>query len=209
MVRSIGVAAALSFCLTLAAGSAHAGVAIQQGHKFFVSGKAQFQDMNNKGDDVVGSQSLNEKDVGAACTDQEKLQKGQFVILTLNNACGPGADPDNNSIQVVNTDPFTVLATIGNVDFDLAFALAEEKKGTLKSVTVPASVTLSCVSGLINLATTLGGVFEVKYDKDGNCIESAKAKTLSGDGTLDGEAVVFDGAKGSAGKPEASLVVMP
>jgi len=196
---------ALAICFSLAAlffaGAASAGVALMQDHPFKVGGTIYSQGISDKnGDAILEKDKFNEKQLGANCIGQEKLGKGEQVILHINDACGP--DVNDNEIQVVSTDPgFAVLATIGTVDFDLDSAIDAEKKGVLSTVTLPATVQLAC-NGLVDVAVEASAVATVKLDKEGFCISTLKLKNATGTGIVDGIDVILDKIKADAKKPK-------
>ena len=197
-------ASCLSFALLLVAGTANAGVAVVQAHPFKVSGTAYAQDVSDKtGDDILGKDKFNEKELGASCIFQDKLEKGQHVVLILNEACG--GDLNNNSIQVVRTNPFAVLATIGAVDFDEGSAILAQKKGVDRSVTVPATVDLAC-AGNNDVDVEASAIATIKFEKEGICVQTVKLKNGSGTGSVDGTDVILDKVKSDAKKPVASIL---
>jgi hypothetical protein len=197
-------ASCLSFALLLVAGTANAGITVVQAHPFKVGGAIYSQGVSEKtGDDILEKDKFNEKLLGANCAFLDKLDKTQRVILVLNEACG--GDINNNSIQVVETDPFFVLATIGAVDFDDGSAIFVQKKGVDRSVAVPATVQLAC-SGTIDVDVEASAIATIKFDKEGNCVQTVKMKNGSGTGTVDGIDVILDKIKADAKKHAASIL---
>jgi hypothetical protein len=194
---------ALATCLSLAslfvAATANAGV-LAQTHPFKVGGTIFSQGVSDKtGDAILDKDKFNEKQLGANCIDQEKLGKGEQVVLVINDPCGPNVN--DNVIQVVGTVPdFEVLATIGTVDFDLDRAIDAEKNGVTKTVTLPATIELAC-AGMIDVDVEASAVATVKLDKEGFCFSTLKMKNAAGTGTVDGIDVILDKLKAGAKKP--------
>jgi hypothetical protein len=191
---------ALSFIAT----TAQAGLAITQGHQIGIKGQIYGQGSNEKtGDDQLEKESFSEKDLGAACLGNEKLEKGQAVIITLFDAC---SDPNDNEIQIVRTDPFAVLETIGDIDFDDDLIIATEKKGVVTTLTVPAEVDVECAEG--DIVFSAGAIATARVDELG-CVQTVKVQNATGDGMIFGESVLIDKAKIDAKKPNPSFVIVP
>lgn len=167
-------------------------------HPMKISGSGFQQGVSEKtGDDQIEKGKFSDKVLGGACTDQESLGKGQAVVLAFDTYCG---DPNDNAILVIQTDPFDVIANIGDVEFDLDFSFEQEKKGELAGVLVPVDISLACVSGLIDIDVEVSAIASVKFD-DNECIEGFKAKNGIGVGLVDGEEVIIDRTKADAKKP--------
>jgi len=201
----IVLATYFSFALLFIAGTANAGVVVKQAHPFKVGGTIFSQGVNEKNnDDILEKDRFNEKDIGANCTFQDKLAKDEFVILVLNNACF-GGDLNDNEIQIVNTDPFFVIATIGEIDFDQLDLIVAQKNSVDKTLTVPATVELDCDGALV-IDVEASAIATIKLNKEGTCVDSLSMKSASGTGDVDGTAVILDGIKVSASKKKAAIL---
>lgn len=195
--------AAVAFCfaISLAATSAQAGLANIQAHPLKLNGQVLAQGENSRtGDAKLEKASFNEKDIGALCLGQERLDRDQFVIVTLNDACN---DPNNNTIQVVQRDPFQVLASIGSINFDLSFAIATERRGSV-TLAVPAIMALACGEGTVQIDA--GAVATVTVDSETSCVQTVKAQNAAGVGSILGESIIVNKTRVDAKKPAASLV---
>jgi hypothetical protein len=192
---------AFAISMTLVAASAQAGLTIIQGHPFAIKGQVYAQGENEKtGDASLEKESFKEKDLGAACLEEEKLEKGQSVIITLFDACN---DPNDNEIQIIRTEPFAVLDVIGELDFDGEMAIGTEKKGELTTLTVPVEADIECLEGDVRF--NAAAIATVRVDEVG-CVETVKAQNATGEGEIFGEPVLIDKAKIDAKKKKASLV---
>jgi len=105
----IVLATYFSFALLFIAGTANAGVVVKQAHPFKVGGTIFSQGVNeNNNDDILEKDRFKEKDIGANCTFQDKLAKGEFVILVLNDAC---VELDCDGALVIDVEA-SAIATI-------------------------------------------------------------------------------------------------
>lgn len=189
-------------CVFVAAGAQAGEPLVVQGHPLKLKAT-----LLSQGIEKVEKGKAKEKDIGALCTGQEKLQKGEEVIIVLGNACGgEGADLDANEIQVVQTDPYAELAGIGFIVCEDPI-LASAKNGTLKDETQICTVELCCPEELCTaLDVQMQGVFETRFDKGGDCIQTLKGGNLAGSGSVGVDAVILDKGKIGAKKPDAALV---
>jgi len=195
----MALAAVSTFALLFAAGVAQAGVVtpVTQLHAFKVGGTIFAQGINERtGDDVLEKDKFKEKDLGANCLLQEKLDRGQSIVLVLNDACG---DINDNEIDIITEEPPSRLE-IGQLDFDVDLAIVSQKRGVDDTLTMPATVELACL-GSVDVDVEASAVATIKLGRDTGCFESMKIKNASGTGTVDGIDVILDGIKADAKKP--------
>ena len=196
----MSLAAVLIFVLLFVAGAAHAGIPrISQTHPFKVSGTIFIQGVNEKtGDDILDMEKFSEKDFAANCLMQEKLEKGQAVVLVLNDAC---EDLNDNELQVIIQEPpFSV--EIGQIHFDDERQILSEKNGVDNTLTMSAAVELDCIgTDIVDVLAT--AIATIKLSDEGLCrsVESIKLKNASGTGLVDDIDVILDGVKAAAKKP--------
>lgn len=194
----MALTAVSAFVLLFVAGTAHAGVSTQI-HSFKVGGTVFAQDVSEKtGDDILDKEKFSEKDLGATCLMQEKLEKGQFPVLVLNNPCG---DINDNEIQIISQTPFSTT-TVGRIDFDVDRLIVNQKKGVDDTLTLPATVELACL-GAVEVDVEASAIATIKLNQETRCFESMKLKNGSGDGDIDGIDVLLDGIKADAKKPSS------
>jgi hypothetical protein len=193
---SMTLASAFISVLFFVAGTAHAGVSAQI-HSFKVGGTIFAQGVSDKtGDDILDKDKFSEKDLGAICLMQEKLEKGQFPVLVINDPCG---NINNNEIQIITEAPPSKI-TVGQIDFDDNRAIVSQKKGVDDTVTMLATVFLACL-GAIDVDVEASAIATIKLNKETGCFESMKFQNGSGDGDIDGLDVLLDGIKADAKKP--------
>jgi len=174
---------------------------VSQVHSFKVGGTIFVQEVSEKtGDDILDKEKFSEKDLGANCLSQEKLEKGQSPVLVLNDACG---DINDNEIQILSqTPPFTTV--IGQVDFDVNDLIVNQKKGVDDTLTLPATVKLACLGSVVvvvDVDVEASAIATIKLGKETGCFESMKLKNGSGTGSIDLTDVIVDGLKADAKKP--------
>lgn len=192
----MALAAISTFVLLFIAGTAHAGV-VAQIHSFKVGGTIFVQEVSEKtGDDILDKEKFSEKDLGANCLMQEKLDKGQYPVLVLNDACG---DINDNEIQILSqTPPFETV--IGQIDFDDDNLIVNQKKGVDDTLTMPATIELACLGSFV-VDVEASAIATIKLGKETGCFESMKLKNGSGTGDIDLVDVILDGIKADAKKP--------
>jgi len=194
------LAAALVFVLLFVAGTAHAGIPrVSQIHPFKVSGTVFVQGVNERtGDDILIKEKFTEKSFGANCLMQEKLEKGQVVVLLFNDAC---EDINDNEIQIITAEPPSTT-TIGEMHFRVDYQIVTERKRVGHTLTVPAVVELDCI-GTANVDVIADATATIKLGNQGLClgVESMKLKNGSGLGSIDDVDVIVDGVKANAKKP--------
>jgi hypothetical protein len=184
--------------LFFVAGTAHAGVPAQQIHSFKVGGTIFAQGVSDKtGDDILDKDKFSEKDLGANCLTQEKLEKGQFPVLVINDPCG---DINNNEIQIISQTPPSTMP-VGQVDFDVDRLIVNQKRSVDDTLTLPATVELACL-GAVDVDVEASAIATIKLNKETGCFESMKLKNGSGDGIIDGTDVLLDRIKADAKKPK-------
>lgn len=193
---SMAFASAFISVLFFVAGTAHAGVSAQI-HSFKVGGTVFAQEVSEKtGDDILEKEKFSEKDLGATCLMQEKLDKGQYPVLVMDDPCG---DISDNELRIISqTAPF--MTVIGQIDFDVDKQIVNQKKGVDDTLTLPATVELAC-AGTIDVDVEASAIATIKLNKETGCFESMKLQNGSGDGDIDGIAVLLDGIKADAKKP--------
>lgn len=193
----MALAAISAFVLLFIAGTAHAGVIVSQIHSFKVGGTIFAQAVSEKtGDEILDKDKFSEKVLGANCLLQEKLEKGQFPVLVLNDACG---DINDNDIQILS-QTFPFATTIGQIDFDVDNQIVSQKNGVDDTLTMPATIELACL-GDVDVDVEASAIATIKLGKETGCFESMKLKNGSGTGTIDGTDVIVDGLKAAAKKP--------
>ena len=192
----MALAAIYVFALLFVAGTAHAGVSAQI-HSFKVGGTVFTQEVSEKtGDDILDKDKFSEKDLGANCLMQEKLEKGQFPVLVMNDPC---VNLNDNEIQIISqTNPF--VTAIGQIDFDDNRLIVSQKKGVDDTLTMPATVELACF-GTVDVDVDASAIATIKLNKETGCFESMKLQNGSGDGDIDDIDVLLDGIKADAKKP--------
>jgi len=192
----MALAAISTFVLLFIAGTAHAGV-MSQIHSFKVGGTIFVQEVSEKtGDDILDKEKFSEKDLGANCLLQEKLDKGQYPVLVLNDACG---DINDNEIQILSQTP-PLVTVLGQIDFDVDNLIVNQKKSVDDTLTLPATVELACLGG-VDIDVEASAIATIKLGKETGCFESMKLKNGSGTGTIDATDVIVDGLKADAKKP--------
>ena len=203
-ISILGGVLAFGFSMTLMATTAQAGeISVVQGHPLALKGQVYGQGQNDRtGDLGRENEGFKASDLGAVCRGQDKLDKGQQLIVTLFNAC---SDPDDNAVQIVQTNPFSVLETIGSIDFGEEAAIVTEKRGDLRELLLPAELTIACGEGAVSL--NINALAIVKFDSDG-CVETVKAQRGTGGGEIDEEEVLVDRAQLEAKKKKASLLLV-
>jgi hypothetical protein len=157
---------------------------------------------DSKPDKVTGTV----KDVFELCTGAPAT-KTQGIYFFIN--CG---FPNDNTIAAIETNPLGLIATVGEVSFDLLRGVQTTKSGgaTLKAVTVPVEVTIDCAGS--TTTATMEGIMDLTFsDLAGqDCLDSAKVKlTGSGHSTVPGDFIIDDGSQFQAKKRSASISSFP
>ncbi|HTO06729.1 MAG TPA: hypothetical protein VMR86_06695 [Myxococcota bacterium] len=170
--------------------------------------KLASQGESNSGDGRMDRTSLDVKDVFEVCTGARPT-KTQGIFLFMN--CG---ELTNNTIAAIDTQPFGELAPVGGLSLNGPL-ISVTKNGDTKSVTMPATLQISCDAGMGGLALIAPGVLTLKYSALGGttCPESATLKVTGSGGSssvgLPGSFIVDDGTAVKAKNRDGAIASFP
>jgi hypothetical protein len=171
--------------LALGAHDAHAGgfspfVGPTTVHAFTAQVKGAAQDVNKHDDDVIGRDSVNQKDLAGACLDRS-LSKSEKIVLVTD--CGDQSNPFVAYILVVNTaaDPATIVDDLGQATL-IAVARKEDKNGVTKQIEYDMAGSLACNPGFhVDVSGYVKASFkplDPKVQDSPVCMQSANGKAL-------------------------------
>lgn len=199
--RRISPISRLALCGALCFG--FAGLAKAQAvvtaHKMTISLKTLSEMTTNSGDDRFDRVNANTNQLFEACVGHPPTRtQGIYLFIDC-------SDPDNNQIAAVETQPLTLLSSVGSIDFDNnpnLFVRSTSNHGTvLKSASVPAEITLDCGAPAM---ASLRGIVDVNYKLLGQdyCPNSAAVKAVgSGSSSLAGGDFIVDDGTSLQAKP--------
>jgi hypothetical protein len=167
--------------------------------------KVVFQDDNRNGDLRIGKDSGNAKDVFEICTGIRPTST-QGIFLTID--C---LDPNQNRIVLANTNPVSVIETVGTLDLEMSNLVeSENSNGDTTKAMVPAELHFNCDGGALQIEAS--GVVTVNFKALPNggmiCPNSATLQ-MSGVGELLSDDLIIDVGSKFEAKNRSSSIVIP
>jgi hypothetical protein len=188
------LAFALVFALPLVA-SAQTTV-----HKVKLSIKGLGQMTNDANDLKPDPFGANVKDLFEICTGAPAASdEGVYLFINCE-------DLNDNVIAAIDTNPLALIETLGSVSLDLGDAVLKTKNQDLKSVSVPAEISIDCGEAELSAFAILDVNFK---DLEGEaCPNTAQGKMI-GTGEADEPFIVDQGSSINAGTRSGSINVFP
>ncbi len=200
-----GIAAAI---LVAAVPPGHAGGGIVTAHPLSITLKTVSQTTNEKGEHRPDPFTAKTGDVFNACVGRPPSKtEGIYLFLNCTSLDLP------NEIDAIDTQPLTKRASVGTVSFDTTFKVFADKKGTLKSVSLPVTITIDCTANSVTTTAEFHGTMDLNYTPVGTttsvCPMSGKVKVTGTAVGAPGNTIVDDGSSITIKNRSASITTLP
>ncbi|HTO69195.1 MAG TPA: hypothetical protein VMR31_04980 [Myxococcota bacterium] len=207
-ISRLSLAAAFLAALACPALRAGAGTTTITAHPLSISFRAVSQLTGDSGNQQPEKDGVRSADLYDACVFAPPTKtQGVFIFFDCS-----GPPPGTATILAIDTQPVTFKANVGTVEFGTPTVLTTVTAGTvLKSIKVPASVTISCPT--TNTAMTLNGVLNLNYaafPNNGPICPSSGSLKLTGGGTVTGiDSIIDDGSSIKINKRNVGINSIP